>query len=254
MNIRLRRHTDATSATSTSFNSSEQSRPTTNGSTWSRRSAASNPSTHLPAAMNATRPSSSEAGSRTRINKKGYRTRSYTRRNTSSNYTYTASPFSCRLPTNQHQRSPPSEGISGRCRSLLSTLRWKIHLLKFDLLLQLGRLRNWLSAKFPASHNLSRWLKVNVLRKKPEPRRPFFPRNLSSYDAAQQQQAATTTSRSGINVSGGEEKKGRIRRLSQSTMKSLKKACSLNSERDELREADRRAMERLDELWRSRET
>ncbi len=50
---------------------------------------------------------------------------------------------------------------------------------------------------------------------------------------------------------GQGKKGGRLRRLSESTVKSLKKACSLNSERAELREEDRRAMQRLDELWRS---
>jgi hypothetical protein len=50
----------------------------------------------------------------------------------------------------------------------------------------------------------------------------------------------------------GKKKTGRVRRISQSTVKSLKKVCSLNSERSDLMEEDRRAMERLDELWRSR--
>lgn len=81
-------------------------------------------------------------------------------------------------------------------------------------------------------------------------RRPFSARNR---DKPWQQNEAKAKKTAGASGGGGEEKIGKIRRLSKSTVKSLKKACSLNSEKSELKAADRRAMERLEELWRTRE-
>ena len=43
----------------------------------------------------------------------------------------------------------------------------------------------------------------------------------------------------------------RIHRLSRSTVRSLKKACHLYTELDELREEDERAMHNIQELWTS---
>lgn len=179
------------------------------------------------------------------------RPRPYTRRTTSSNrpYIYTASSYSSPLPLptqqqRQHQRQAPRT-LSSRCKHFLSSLRRKLHLLKFSFLLQVRRLRSWLSAKLGAQR-YGQWLKNH----KTQSRRAFVP---SSYRDAQQQHEAKAKKSSVGGAGAGEEKTGRIRRLSQSTVKSLKKACSLNSERSELRQEDRRAMERLDELWRTRE-
>jgi hypothetical protein len=135
--------------------------------------------------------------------------------------------------------------LYSRCRSAFTSLRRQVHLIKFNILLDLGRFRTWFSAKLHSSR-LIRWLNNHILcqKKKPEPRRPLFRRG---------GEPATSRSGSAGTSSGGDEKKGRIRRLSQSTVKSLKKACSLNSERSELKEEDRRAMERLEELWRTRD-
>lgn len=225
---------------------------TANGHVHGQRNAASHYSTYLPPTT-ATHPASRAAGSQSRKTKRQhrFRSRARTRRNTSSDHTYTTSPFSCRVHTNQHQSSSPPRGTANRGRFILSTLRWRVHLVKFSFLLQFDRLRTWLVTKTRA-HKFTGCLKTHFLRKKPERRQHMFPRGPGSYEAVQQQQQAATATTGGRNGEG-EEKRGRIRRLSQSTVRSLKKACNLNSERDELREADRRAMERLDELWRTNE-
>jgi hypothetical protein len=141
-------------------------------------------------------------------------------------------------------------------------LRRQLHLLKFNLLLRLGHLRTWLSAKLRAQKPAHCLRMHNILRstKPEEPRRPFFSRGPTNYETSQREQraaAATMTARKSGSDGGcygrdEKEKTGRVRRISQSTVKSLKKVCSLNSERSDLMEEDRRAMERLDELWRSR--
>jgi hypothetical protein len=256
MNFRLRKRSDVTSATSTSFNPSAGSGSTTTRPLFSRKPTRPNRLTHPPA-MRATnpQPSSRATGSRSRsrprIPKKRHHIRPHKRRTTSSHYTLTPSPFTSYFPPVQDARTPPPRGVSARCKFLLSTLRRKLHLINFDFLMQLSRFRVWISAKLKL-HKLMPWLKTHILRVEPEPRRPFFPRGPSYCEGLHQQQQASRSGSKGSG-SGGEEKKGRIRRLSQSTVKSLKKVCSLNSERDELREEDRRAMERLDELWRTRE-
>ena len=215
---------------STSVNPYEQSRSTTNRFVCSQR------------------PKAYSSRSKSCATRKHHRIRPHMRHNASSKYASTAPPFSHPRPATQHQRSKPPHSILVKCKALFSSLRWKIHLLKFSFLLQLSRLRTWLFTKFRVQ-KLTRWWRIHILRRKPEPRRPLFPRGPSSYQAQQQAAMASRTESGGK----GEEKKGKIRRLSQSTVKNLKKACSLNSERDELREEDRRAMKRLDELWRTRE-
>jgi hypothetical protein len=250
MNIRLRRNKkkdkETKSAATTSFNPAENFSSTT----------------YMPAtAKKSIRPamkrkfhsskSSYEPHSRPRVAQKHHGIRSYKRRrNASSHYTYTASPFSCSLPTQRGPHSPP-QSISARCKSLFARIRRRIHIWKFGVLLDIDRFRAWLSKKLDPG-NMVKWLKIHILRKKPEPIRPYVPRGPPSYEAIQKQQAAMASMTSSSNGSG-DEKKGRMRRLSQSTIKSLKKACSLNSERDELRAEDRRAMQRLEELWTTRD-
>lgn len=180
------------------------------------------------------------------------RPRPRTRHTTSSNraYTYTASSFSSPHPSQQWQQGhlppQPRRSISSRCEHFLSTLRRKLHLLKFSFLLQVGRWRSWLSAKV-GGRGYREWLKSHVLRMKTaQSTRPTFGRGGDAHWRQNETKARKTGG-------GDEEKTGKIRRLSQSTVKSLKKACSLNSEKSELRAEDRRAMERLDELWRTRE-
>ncbi|KAF7510236.1 hypothetical protein GJ744_006932 [Endocarpon pusillum] len=278
MNIRLRRHRDTRSppATSTSTPiltnldvSGPQPRQTTlREPLWSPTTAgAAMPQpTYIEATTHATHTTSrkAEKGSRPRscINKKNCRRmRPHTRRNRSTTskqpYVYTATPFTNHIPSVQHhaQHTQPPRNIPDRCKAFLKALRRKLHLLKFSFLMQFDRFRIWLSHKSKINlSKLSEWLETHILRSKPEPaRRPPFPYCPNSCNAA-----TIAASRNGSNGSGGSgggdgegKRGGRLRRLSESTVKSLKKACSLNSERDELREEDRRAMRRLDELWRS---
>lgn len=291
MNLRFRARSDVTTATTTTTATIDSLKPRVQSesgkrSIFSRKSATASSSADQPASfststaiptrtplpkMRAGSPSfSRKAGSagsqtqtqaqaqrRSRVSKEHQRKRTFMRRRhctASSNqniYTYTASPFSAQLP---NTKPPTLQGIPARFRSLLSKLRHKLHLLKFSFLFQASRLRRWLQAKLHTQQS-SGWLKLHILRQKPEPRRPFFPRGPTTYEVLLQEQeqerAKEMARKSGFG--SGEEIKDRIRRLSQSTVRSLKKACSLNSERDELREEDRRAMERLDELWRSRD-
>ena len=273
MNIRLCRHRDTRSAPATSTSTNlgnaglQPRRTTIKARLWSPTTAgAAVPQpTYIEATMDAAHTTScnAENGSRSRscITKKNrHRIRPHTRRRNRSTtskkpYVYTATPFTNHLPSIQHQaqHTQPPRGIPGRCKTFLKALRRKFHLLKFSFLLQLDRFRIWLSRKFKANFSkLSEWLGTHIPHSRPEPAtRPLYPHCPSSCDAAM-----IAASRNGGNGSGGAgegegKRGGRLRRLSESTVKSLKKACSLNSERDELREEDRRAMRRLDELWRS---
>lgn len=254
MNIHLRRRQrDVAAATTTTTTPAKVSpklscSAAANGHDHHRRAAASPKSTCLPG-ITATKPTPRGADSRPRTKERQRIFRARARHNTSSNHTCSVSPLSCHPDTNQHHRSSPPPGIASRCKLLFSNLRWQIHLLKFNFLLQFDRLQTWLSAKV-RRHRFTSWLKTHFARKELE-RHRLFPKGPSSCKTAQQHQAPSVTDNGGPGIS--EDKRSKIRRLSQSTVRSLKKACSLNSERDELREADRRAMERLDELWRARD-
>ncbi len=273
MNIHLRRHTDKRSAPApttpipTSFgNSGSQPRRTT---IWRQllsptaAGAAAPQPTHVEATMNATNTTSRNTENRSRsqsgIRKKTAcrRMRPYTQRNRTNTsnypYIYTATPFTTRLPASQ--RTQPPRSISGRCKTLVKAVRRKLHLLKFSFLLRFDRFRTWFSRKLKQNFSgLGEWLDVHIPRRTPEPaRRPLFQHCPNSCDAAMR--AASRNGSNGIDgtrTSQG-KKGGRLRRLSESTVRSLKKVCTLNSERFELREQDRRAMMRLDELWRSEE-
>jgi hypothetical protein len=118
--------------------------------------------------------------------------------------------------------------------------------------LSLGAWMNWLIAKLHLVQ-LNRWLKQSILRRKPEVRRPFFPRGPTCYEQLLIDRAAEAErERCGKHRSVGEIGE-RIRRLSFSTVRSVKKACHLSCERDDLREEDRRAMLRLEVLWNSKD-
>jgi hypothetical protein len=271
-NIRLRKRGDTTSRSTlgtepTSARAFEQTRGTIDRSVRNQKpaaaAAASSRSARRPTMT--TRQESfprSSTGSRPRSTKMHHRvrsrirsrTRSRGRRNNLSPNGYPAYPFTCRLQPVRHKQRPPlPKGIKARCKFLLSALRRKLHVLKFDFLIHVDVFRRWVSAKLGLPKAV-RWFNNNILLKKPELRRPFFPRGRTSCEEAQYQRVAgTATSRSGSNGSHGEEMKVRIRRLSHSTVRSLKKACNLSTERDDLREEDRRAMERLEELWRTRD-
>jgi hypothetical protein len=281
MNLHLSRHIDAAApGTATCSDLSDGSCPvpsrwpraTVGRSVHDERPAASVTLPHIPV-LTANQPPSRSPGrrSRPRITKNHnhqHHNPRRTCRNSSSNHTstYTASPFSRHhlSPDHQQQARPrPPHTFFSRVKSLFFMLRRQIHLLKFNLLLRFGHLRTWLSAKL-RPQKPARCLRThNIIRstKPEEPRRPFFSRGPSNYETSQRGQraaAATMTARKGGSNDGdygGDEKQktGRMRRISQSTVKSLKKACSLNSERSDLMQEDRRAMERLDELWRSRE-
>ena len=214
----LRKRGNATFGTaSTGFRSSKRApcffNPTLRSQKKAAAMTATSYSTAVPPMKATQQPSSRSASTRARITKEHSRvrsrTRSWGRRRSTSPPTHMASPFSSRL-----QRPPSPKGISACCKYLLSVIREKLHLLKFNFLFEVGSLRRWLTAKLGGSKS-AYWLNKHMLRKSPEPRRPFFSRGRSSYDEAQYQAAAGTAlpSRNGCSGSRGEEVKGRIRRL-----------------------------------------
>jgi len=175
-----------------------------------------------------------------------------------------------------------------RLRSLLKLLRRKAHLLKFSLLLELSRLNHFLTRKLH-TRKPTQWLKRHLLRHNPDEAHhrpcipPRTPSNCCESAIRQEEERQRQRERDDIwcgGLGGGDnerkktknkvkkeeaarkkEKKekwrqdeatvDRIHRLSRSTVRSLKKACHLYTELDELREEDERAMHNIQELWTS---